>query len=538
MHDFLETKSPNLEAYWVILRRRRWWLLLPFFLGWAIVFVSSWFLPAVYRSETLVLVERQRVPEQYVIPNVEVDLQERLQSMTQQIMSRTRLLRIIEEFQLYWEERLRLAPDQLVEQMRRDIRIELVRAPGRRRDHQLTAFKIAYSNRSPRLAQAVAGQLTSLFIEENLRARQQQSESTSTFLRTQLGEARKRLGEQEQRVREFKVRYLGQLPQQMQSNVQILSGLHGRIQAARTTLNQAEQQKLYLESLLAQYAAMQVGARQNKTESLGVPPALERELDRLKTRLPDLSARYTDRHPDVQNLKEQIAETEKLKQQIEAELAARSNESDAKAKPGVPAARSAELRTVPPQMQIESQLRAKQLEVENWQREIKGLEARSEEYQAQLNLTPLREQQLAGLARDYEQSKKNYESLLAKKLQSELATNLEKRQQGEQFRILDPPSLPHKPHWPNRFRLSCIGLLAGILLGLGATAVAELKDDRIYSEEELTRLVPATVLVEIPPLLTKQELRKHRWRKGLEWLAGNLMVAVMVAGNFLAYYWG
>jgi len=535
MDDHVESSGLNWEDYWVILRRRRWWLLLPFFAAWGVAYAVSWFLPASYRSETVILVEQQGVPESYVVPNVATDLQTRLQSMTQQILSRTRLERIIEDFHLYVEEKGRLGPDELVERMRDDIRIELVQAPGRR--DELTAFKIYYSAPNPQVAQQVTSELTSLFIEDNLRARQQQSENTTAFLENQLKEARKQLEEQEQRLREFKTRYIGQLPEQVQSNVQILIGLQGRVQALSSALGQAEQQKLYLESLLAQYRSLQAELQRGKTGSPQLPSILNQELDELKTQLADLNARYKENHPDVRHLKEQIAETEKLKEKIGTELAAARQAAEEEGSEER-ATSSADLQALTPMMQIESQLKSNQLEIENRRREIKELETQIQQYQARLNLTPLREQELADLTRDYTQSRANYESLLAKKMQSELASNLEKRQQGEQFRILDPPSLPKKPYWPDRLKLSLLGLLAGMLLGLGSVAGTELIDDRVYSEKELRAFVPAVVLAGIPRLPTPWEQRQQRWRQLLELIAGALMVTVITAGFFAIYYWG
>lgn len=532
--EYREPSMPSWEDSWAIVLRRRWWLLAPFFCGWAAIWTASWLLPASYRSETLILIEQQKVPEHYVVSNVAVDLQERLQSMTQQILSRTRLLKIIDDLGLYPGERKHLSPDELVEQMRRDIEIELVRAPARR--EELTAFRIYYTAPEPRLAQQVTGQLTSLFIEENLRARQEQSESTTAFLEAQLEEARKDLASQEQRLREFKTRYLGELPEQLQSNVQILTGLQGRLQGMLAALNQAEQQRLYLDSLLAQYRSLQASLRAGTKADPNLPPALDQELERLKTQFADLSARYTERHPDVLHLKEQIAKTEKLKEQIQKELAAVALEAPVEAPPAPTSL--AQLQAMSPMMQIESQRKANELEIQNRKREIQEAEAQMRELQARLNLTPLREQQLADITRDYTQSRANYESLLAKKMQSELATNLEKRQQGEQFRILDPPSLPQKPYRPDRRRLNIIGLVGGVLLGLACTAGFEMIDDRIYRERDLTELVGAPVLADIPPLPTVWEQRKQTWRRRLEWLAGSVLLLTMAAGSFVAMYWG
>src|SRR5438874_11141791 len=271
-----EKKQLKLEDYWAIVRRRRWWLIAPLFLGWALVVGATWSIPAMYRSETMIIVEQQKVPEHYVVPNVAADLQQRLQSMTQQILSRTRLQGIIQTFHLYAGEGNVADSETLVERMRQDIKIDLVSAPGR--PGELTAFKISYSARTPTLAQQVTGELTSLFIEENLRNRQQQSEDTTAFLQNQLENARKDLATQEQRLREFKTKYLGQLPEQLQSNVQILAGLQAQLQAASEARDHAQQQKLYLESLVQQNRVL----RSANADSAAAPSSLDDELDKLK----------------------------------------------------------------------------------------------------------------------------------------------------------------------------------------------------------------------------------------------------------------
>src|SRR5436305_4517923 len=432
--DELEQKnSPTLDEYWQILRRRRWWLILPAFVCWLLVWGGSWFLPAIFRSQSLILIEQQKVPEQYVVSNVSVDLQERLHSMTQQILSRTRLQRIIDDFHLYAKERSRLSPDGMVDLMRDDVKIELVQAPGRPGD--LTAFRISYSATSPQLAQQVASQLTSLFIEEDLQAQQQQSENTTRFLETQLAEARTSLEKQEAKVRQFKTEYLGQLPTQMEGNLQILSGLQTQLQSEQSSLAHAQQQKLYLESLLDQYRTLRQESSAAASGGVQAPAALDGELTRLKSQLSDLQARYTDQHPDVIRLKSQIAKTEKLKKQIDADIAT----AKADPKQNENQSHSIDPRVDSPLMQIQGQIKANQLEVQNDQASIKDLQARISEYQGRLNMTPVREQQLSDLTRDYEQSKANYDSLLKKQMQSQLSTNLEKRQQGQQFRIIDPP---------------------------------------------------------------------------------------------------
>src|SRR5208283_4222764 len=247
-----------------------------------------WLIPSTYKSEALILVEQQKVPEQYVLPNVTVSLQDRLQSMTEQILSRTRLQATIDRFQLYQVRHglNRLVPTgDPVEQMRKDIKIELVNSAGR--PDQLTAFKIDYTAGSPQLAQQVNSELTSLFIEENLKLQQQLSEGTTAFLQSQLTEARANLEQQEAKVRAFKASHFGDLPSQAETNVQILSGLQNQLQSAQQGLDRARQQKLYLESLQQQYQTAQATIVAPDTSSTPTPEAFTKELIDLRRQLAD-----------------------------------------------------------------------------------------------------------------------------------------------------------------------------------------------------------------------------------------------------------
>src|SRR5712691_623676 len=266
------------HSYLALIQRRKWLILLPFFAGWLIVWMVSWWLPSIYRSGTLILVEQPTVPQQFVVPNIAGDLQERLQNITQQILSRTRLLHIIESLNLYAKERQRRTPDEIVERMRKDIEIELVRD----KNNQLTAFNIYYSSRDPQVAQRVTSELSNLFISENLEARQEQSQNTTEFLASRLEEARKALSEQEEKVREFKDKHLGELPGQLQSNLQILVGMQAQMQAEEDNLNRAKQQNVYLESLVSQYRTIQKSTKVGKDAPVGRP---DQELDKLKVQL-------------------------------------------------------------------------------------------------------------------------------------------------------------------------------------------------------------------------------------------------------------
>lgn len=518
-------ESIDLRHYLAVAKRRRWYFLLPLILGWMVVWGVSWRLPSIYRSGTLILVEQPTVPSQYVVPNIASDnLQDRLQSITQQILSRTRLMRIIQNQNLYAASRQHATTDEIVEKMRKDIEIELVHDRG-----QLTAFNVYYSSGDPRVAQQVTKELTELFISENLEARQEQSENTTQFLETHLEEAKTSLAEQEDKIRKFKDEHLGDLPGQLQSNLQILGGLQAQMGGEQDALDRARQQNVYLESLLGQYRSVQ---RSKSVDNVPMGlPALEQELERLKAKLADLSSHYTDLHPDVRKVKEQIARTERMKQQLTAEL-----------KEKAPNPPSSDISASDPksnaEIELESQLKVNRIEIANRERDLELLQGRIAEYQSRLNREPIREQQLADLTRNYDQSRSNYDSLLKKKTDSELATSLERRQQGEHFRILDPASLPVKPHSPNRLKLCAIGLVVGLLLGAALSVAAETIDDRLYSEEELKKLMPAEVIAEIPSIITVREEKRQVTTVILEWVATGLAFVMILAGFTISYLRG
>jgi polysaccharide biosynthesis transport protein len=518
-------QKPDGQKYWNMLRRRRWYLIGPFFVVWAAVCAVSWIMPSVYRSGTLILVEQSTLSKTVVGGTPDNDLQDRLDSITQQVLSRTRLLRIIDHLNLYSKIRARVSPDELVEKMRKDIQIELVRSPGKA---ELTAFNIYFSAENPYLAQQGTTELTNILISENLEVSQQNSENTTRFLDSQLEEARRNLAAQEEKVRIFKDQHLGELPTQNQSNLQILAGLQTQLQGEQDALGRAKQQSAYLQSMAAQYQGLKGMVRPAGSTTPSGLAGLDQELDRLKAQLAELSSRYTDQHPDVRKVKDQIAKTEKARQQLAADLKAKA--SDPKNAGTEPSDKDL------PMIQAESELKANEIEIANRQRAIASLTGQIGEYQARLNRAPVREQELADLTRDYDQSQKDYESLLAKRNQSQLTTSLNKSEEGTHFRMIDPPSLPTKPFSPKRFQFSLGGLLAGLALGLASVLAVDFLDDRIYDEKQFKEMIPAEILAEVPPLTTPAEEARQRRGLWMEWGAAaalSLIVALGMAFNYL-----
>lgn len=527
-----ESARPDIQRYLDIVRRRHVHFLIPLFLGWLIVWAASWVLPARYKSGTLILVEQPTMPKNYVVPNVSDNLQDRLQSITQQILSRTRLLLIIDKLHLYEYDHRQLTPDQKVDLMRKDIDIELIRDA---QNGQITAFKIYYSSHNPHIAQEVTSDLTALFIDANLRVRQQQSEDTTNFIRGQLNNASAGLAEQEAKVRAFKSAHEGDLPSQEASNLQILSGLQAQLQNEQDTLNTAKQQRVYLQTLIEQYQSLHVSPGSTDSGPTGLE-AIERNLEMQQSKLADLSSRYTDHYPAVEALKDAIAKTEKERDALisQSGKSGRRNNKQLsgdlnKENAGIAAPQT------PQTLQLQSQLQANQEEIANRERAITQLEARVNNYQARLDAAPASEQQLADLTRGYDQSKANYDDLLKKQNESEMATSMEQMQQGQRFSILDPPSLPIKPDFPNRLKFCGIGLGVGLALGLLVVGVFEFIDDRLHSETELKTLLQTAVLVEIPEIIDSTDEHNARRRLVLGWAMAAIILTTILVGSAFSY---
>jgi protein tyrosine kinase modulator len=525
--EFDDQKSMRgLDEYWAMVVRRRWWIIGPLFLGWLIVFASAWIIPPKYTSETVILVEQQKVPEKFVMPNVQVDLQERLQSITNQVLSRSRLLDIINKLHLY-QGLFFSTPDDQVVQMRKDITLDLVQTPPvNGRPGALTAFKVSFVADKAQIAQQVNTQLASLFIDENVRASQQQSEQTTNFLDSQLTAAGTALAAQEKKMREYQAAHMGELPDQLQSNLQILSGAQAQLQANIDARDKALQQQAYLTSLATQYDAMGV------TESTPAMAATNaQQLELMKAQLATLEAKYTPDHPDVKKLKDSIANMEKM--QKDTQNAKSSDASD-----DLETATPSQVQSMTPVMQIQSQLKANKLEIQNREAQIARLQAKVNQYQARLNATPERQQELADIMRNYDESKKNYDDLLSKAMASSLATSLTRQQQGDQFRIIDPPSLPEKSSFPDRFKFSVIGLGAGLALAFVFGVGMEFVDDRIRSETDLIEAASLPVLAEIPRLPTEREIAAQRWKPWIAIAAAILVAIIIPTGIWYAYFWG
>ena len=516
------TGTINLSQYWQAVRRRRRSMFLVFLIIWAVACALAWLLPARYRSDATILIEEPRVPKQYVIPNIESDPQQQLQELTQKILSRTRLQRIIDDFHLYSGGLAGIGGGP-VEKMLKDIQIDQPITNGKSaqpasKAQQLAGFTISYAGYDPQLVQQVTARLVSLFIEENLRTRESQSENTTAFLDRQLQEAKNGLDEQTTRIKKFKAQFAGQLPEELQSNLQVMSGLQIRLQQANESLNRSEQQRLYLSSMLSAYRDSPFLA----TGGAGGPMDIDSQIARLHAQLTELESRYTDKHPAIQQVREEIAKAEKLKTEVQSGKG--SDDS------GLPVSRGV--------AEIKSQLKGAELEIQNRKREIASITSEMEGYQKRLADTPLREQQLAELTQEYNQSRDNYEALLTKKNGSALATDMERAQQGEQFTLLDPPTWPSSPYFPNRLLTTLVGLVGGVMAALAFAFIRELHDNHIHADAEVSQIAKAPILVAIPPLSTARDAIAARRRTIGEFACAAVVLIMATASAVVAFVYG
>jgi polysaccharide chain length determinant protein (PEP-CTERM system associated) len=396
----------------------------------------------------------------------------------------------------------------------------------------LNAFKISFTSDEPRSAQAVAGRLTSLFIRENNESREQQSTGTTKFLADKLAEAEADLKEQDIRVRDFKMKYLGELPEEQQGNLTILSGLQSQLQNSVTALERAREQQAYFQSLLSQYQDFAASGIPVAGSPLANPvDTIRTQLAKLQNERAELLARYTEKYPDVVKIDQQIKETQALlaavnKNPVPPKDSAQEASDQAKPTTEKDSAMA----------QVKSQLKANEIEIKNDLADQKALQSQIEQYQSRLNLTPVRAQQLADLQRGYDLSKKNYDDLRAKKTDSELSTSLIRSQQGERFRIIDQPSLPSKPTSPARLKVSLGGLAVGLGIGLALAFFVDSRDHSLRNEHDLRRAFAFPLMLGVPVLLSKAEGQRRTRLAVLAWTFGVLLCGLLGVTEFFVFW--
>jgi len=484
----LPGKTYTPEDFAKICWRRKWAIILPFIavaMGTAVV---AHYLPDQYRSETVILVVPQQVPESFVKSTVTSRIEDRLQSISQQILSRTRLERIIQDLDLYPKERAKGIMEDVVERMRKDIKVEILKGD---------AFRVAYIGAQPITVMKVTERLASLFIEENLRDRETLAEGTSQFLVVQLEDARRRLVDQEKRLEQYREAHAGELPSQADSNLQAVQNLQMQIQAIVEASNRDRERRLLIERAIADLNADAQAAAANPTAATEDLPVAQ-QLARAQQELHLLEMRLKPEHPDILRAKRVIAG---LQQRAEAEALTTPVTPEGQAS-GPGAAQRNKIKALQTELDfIDRQLATKKDEEDRLRRTAAG-------YQARLEAVPTRETELAELTRDYKTLQDMYGGLLAKNEESKIAANLERRQIGEQFKLLDPARPAEKPFSPNRIRIDTLGLFGALAFGFAFAGFLEYRDSTFRTQEEVTSVLSLPVLAQIPLLITPVEQRR------------------------------
>jgi polysaccharide chain length determinant protein (PEP-CTERM system associated) len=504
-------KHYSFDTLLEVARRRKWSILIP---AVAIAIAASaviYLLPNVYRSETLILVVPQRVPETYVKSTVTARIEDRLQAISQQILSRTKLEQIINDFNLYRDQRAggELMED-IVEDMRtRDIRVGVV---------QGDAFRLSFQSDDPRVAMRVTERLGSLFIDESYRDREVLAQSTSEFLSTQLDESRRQLVAVETKLQEYQRTFNGELPSQLSANLQGLHNSEIALQNLGESLNRDRERRIAFERTVADVMEAPAPA-----PAADAPPEMAQTLaDELAIAEQSLLAVELKLRPEHPDVKKQRRAVEELRARVEAQKL------------------SGTLASRPTNAVVMDYAKRKRLldakaELDNLDREIKAKLAEEQRlrsvqamYQARIEATPVRETELAALTRDYETLQANYRSLLQKKEESEISANLEARQIGEQFKILDPARMPEKPVSPDRPALYLIAVLGALAIGIGLATAGEYFDRRLRTEADVRAALDLVVLATVPSMRDPGLVRRSRRRRLAFGAAGTAVLAVAV----------
>ena len=479
-----------------ILRRRIWLLLVPFAVVSALTAVVARKLPDRYQSEALILVIPQRIPESYVKSTVTTRIDDRLQSMMQQILSRTRLEQIIQEFNLYAEERKdgALMEDIVANMRMRDIMAEPVKGD---------AFRVSYTGGDPRVVMKVTDRMASLFIEESLRDRELLAEGTNQFLESQLEDARRRLMAHEKKLETYRKQFAGQLPSQLDSNLQAIQNTQMQIQATVEAMNRDRERRLVIERQLGDASLpLPVAAPTMPTTAEGGPPGTAaQQLAIANAQLTNLQRRLKPDHPDIQQAKRTIRDLEK---KAEAEALEGPLSSDGPTRVVSPAERFRQSR----EAELKAELAQIDRQIAFRQREEARLRGLAASYQQRIEVAPTRESEMTELTRDYTTLQTLYTTLLSKKEESQISANLERRQSGEQFKLVDPARLPEKPISPNRPLINLFGIVCGLGLGLALIALLEYRDASFKTDDEVTSVLSLPVLAVVPLMRSDVERRK------------------------------
>lgn len=502
-------QSFDITKYLDMAARRKWLIIIPFLITVLAGLLYILIIPKIYEAQTLILVQPQRVPEDFVRAIVSTTVEDRLRTVSQQVTSRTNLEKIIEEHDLYSQPESNMLLDDKVALLRKMIKIDVTQ-DGRSRG--TIAFTIAFRGKDPRKVMEVTNALASNFITENLKIRESQALGTSSFISDELKSVEYRLKEKEEELKNYRERYMGGLPEQLQTNLSILERMQGKLDQLNSNLRDAENRRIMIQT--------QISEQERPIAASPIPSVLTArgpgDITSLKNELASLEGRYTRSHPDVIRLRETIAKLELEKPESGATLQGREQST-----PRVDQALSRQLQDIT-------------VEIKGLKEEIEKTQKQRQWYEMKVEETPKREQELLSQNRDYENLKELYTSLLNRKLEAGIAVSMERKQKGEQFRVVDPAKIPTRPVEPDLQKIILLVLALGLALGGGLAYLVEAMNLSFKTPEEVEEELRVPVLVSMPIRYTEKELRNIKLKKILGFTSVIVGFVLSVVGILFA----
>jgi polysaccharide chain length determinant protein (PEP-CTERM system associated) len=514
----LPGKKLNSSDILKILRRRAWLFILPPLVTVFPALIYSSTIENLYESDMLIAIDPQRVPDSFVRSTVTMGTDVRLDSISVKVRSRTNLQSMIEEFNLYPDERQRLPMEDVVQRMNHAITVSLEKSRDALTGREVpNAFHVKFTHRDPNIAARVTQLLGSLFVEQNSRDRGALASATNEFLDAQLAEARGRLVQQEQRLEEFRQKHGKELPTQMVANLQTLQTTQIQVQSLVESIARDRDQRLMLDRLYRDAEAMSVPAEAPVAQAPGAaPPAQtpEQQLAAARVLLANLELRYKPDHPDVVRTKQLI---EALGPQVKAQGVST---------PAAPVLSIAERQKRERMAQMAAQIESLDRQITFKTNQEAQLRTQISEYQRRVEAVPGLESEWVSLTRDYDTQQTAYKDLLTKSGAAKVAADLEQQQIGEHFRIVDPATIPVRPLPSIRLQVNAVGLALGLLLGVGVAALLEVRDTTYRTDADIVDVLALPVLASVPYVATARELRKRR----LLTIAASVVAVVSLAG--------
>ena len=564
----------DLRYYWRALLARKHYFIWPALAIMATSALVALLLPAVYESKSTILIESQQIPPEFVKSTVTGYADQRIQSLNQQILSRTRLLEIIKQFNLYADQRQKRTQEEIIEAMRDNIDIGLIGAEQKRSSGGggvTIAFTVAYRGMNPEVVQKVAGTLASLYLQENIKTREKQAKTTTKFLETELKEIQEQLSSIGQKITAFKAKNEDLLPELQQLNRSQAERLEKDIDQLKVQIQADEDRKIFLEGHLAtvnpdtpvkdaspqarlsqlrvalcdlqarfpndhpeiRKAKREIAELEKMTgSSAGGSSGKRDKLAKLQAELAQKQGRYSDQHPEVIKLKKEIAELKKIPDS-KKEIAELEKIPDSK-QPAKQPAKSTEQVENPAYINLQTNIQLTNVDIQALKRQKADLEGKLKIYRQRQEAGPKVEQEYMALGRDYQNAHTKHMEIMNKILEARIAEGMEQSQKAEKFTIIDPASYPEKPVAPNRGFIALTGLALGLGVGLGMVALKEGLDRTVKSTDELAWLTGLPVLGRIDRIVTPEDIARKKQRRRLVWsLAGLSIFAALILFHFL-----